>query len=143
LIRNKNTGPTEEERRKRREKKEKENKGIKKKNKWNDFLTGFLLTLSNPLIVFLIIGLFARFNFFLPEYQIHHYIIGYIFIVAGAICWWMIITRFVDKVRNKFSNETIRKLNIMIGLIILIMSAVGIFTGLVDYLTLPQVGKII
>ena len=32
-----------------------------------DFITAFLLTFSNPLILFLYIGLFARFNFFLPE----------------------------------------------------------------------------
>ncbi len=30
---------------------------------WTDFVTGFLFTFSNPLILYFIIGLFARFNF--------------------------------------------------------------------------------
>ena len=32
-----------------------------------NILGGFLFTFSNPLIIFLIIGLFARFNFLIPE----------------------------------------------------------------------------
>ena len=43
---------------------------------WKDFGTGFLFTFANPLIVFFIIGLFARFNFLLPEFQYYHYIAG-------------------------------------------------------------------
>jgi len=33
---------------------------------WKDMVTGFLFTFSNPLILFFIICLFARFNFLLP-----------------------------------------------------------------------------
>lgn len=116
---------------------------LKRHANLQDLITGFFLTFSNPLIIFLIIGLFARFNFLLPEYQWHHYVLGYIFIVVGAISWWTVITKFVDTVRSKFSIDTMHKLNIMIGLIILIMSMVGIFTGLLDYLTLPQIGALL
>lgn len=116
---------------------------LKRHANLQDLVTGFFLTFSNPLIIFLIIGLFARFNFLLPEYQWHHYVLGYIFIVVGAISWWTVITKFVDTVRSKFSIDTMHKLNIMIGLIILIMSMVGIFTGLLDYLTLPQIGALL
>ena len=116
---------------------------LKRHANLQDLVTGFFLTFSNPLIIFLIVGLFARFNFLLPEYQWHHYVLGYIFIVVGAISWWTVITKFVDTVRSKFSIDTMHKLNIMIGLIILIMSMVGIFTGLLDYLTLPQIGALL
>ncbi|MBD5401529.1 LysE family transporter, partial [bacterium] len=47
------------------------------KSYWTDMVSGFLLTFSNPLILFFIIGLFARFNFLLPEYRYYHYILGY------------------------------------------------------------------
>ncbi|WP_186321795.1 LysE family transporter, partial [Bacillus pumilus] len=40
---------------------------------WKDFGTGFLFTFSNPLILFFIIGLFARFSFLAPEFQAYHY----------------------------------------------------------------------
>ena len=34
---------------------------------WKDFVTGFLFTFANPLILFFIIGLLARFNFILCQ----------------------------------------------------------------------------
>ena len=55
---------------------------------WGEFISGFFLTFSNPLILFFIIGLFARFNFILPEYIILHYIWAYLTIFGGAIIWW-------------------------------------------------------
>ena len=55
----------------------------KKNNYVQDMITGFLFTVSNPLILFLIIGLFARFNFMLPEYEYYHYLTGYAFILIG------------------------------------------------------------
>ena len=54
-------------------------------DRWRDMVTGFLFTLSNPLIMFLIIPLFARFNFPLPEYRFYHIILGYASIVLGAL----------------------------------------------------------
>ncbi|MGM9803659.1 MAG: LysE family translocator [Muribaculaceae bacterium] len=110
------------------------NERFKKNQHLQDFITGFLLTFSNPLIIFLIIGLFARFNFMLPEFEYYHYVIGFTFIVVGAIGWWLVITRFVDKVRSRFSLTTMRYLNIVIGLAILLMSLVGFCTGIMDYL---------
>ena len=61
--------------------------------RFQDFVTGFFLTFSNPLIVFLIIGLFARFNFLLPEFVYYHYVFGYIAIIVGALSWWLLITQ--------------------------------------------------
>ena len=61
-----------------------------------DMLGGFLFTFSNPLILFLIIGLFARFNFLAPNHKFYHYIVGYLAIVAGAIGWWYLVTYLVN-----------------------------------------------
>ena len=94
-----------------------------------DTVTGFLFTLSNPLIVFLIIPLFARFGFPLPEYKFYHIILGYLFIVAGALSWWAVITFFVDKVRTHFNIRSMWLINRIIGSIILILSVYGLVTG--------------
>jgi len=53
-----------------------------------DILQGFLFTFSNPLIIFLIIGLFARFNFLLPEISLPHYITGFAVIFIGGPLLW-------------------------------------------------------
>ena len=99
-----------------------------------DMVTGFLFTLSNPLIMFLIIPLFTRFSFPLPEYKFYHIIIGYAFIVAGALLWWAVITFFVDKVRSHFNIRSMWLINRIIGSIILLLSLYGLVTGSYAYL---------
>jgi len=99
-----------------------------------DIVTGFLFTLSNPLIMFLIIPLFARFSFPLPEYRFYHIIIGYASIVLGALLWWSVITFFVDKVRTHFNIRSMWLINRIIGIIVLVLSVYGLATGIYAYL---------
>ena len=101
---------------------------------WRNVLTGFLFTLSNPLIIFLIIPLFARFGFPLPEFRWYHIILGYAFIVIGALLWWAVITYFVDKVRSHFNIRSMWLINRIIGSIILLLSLYGLCTGIYAYL---------
>lgn len=105
---------------------DKEKKASIRKN----ILTGFLFTFSNPLILFLIIGLFARFNFLMPEIRFYHYIAGFLFILTGALLWWWFVTYFVDKVRTHFNVRSLWLINRIIGGIILVFAAVGIITSI-------------
>lgn len=98
-----------------------------------DVVTGFLFTFSNPFILFFIISLFGRFNFLLPEYRHYHYVAGYIGILVGALAWWYIITFFVNKVRAHFNVRSMWLINRIIGSLILLMAAYGIYSGLHDY----------
>ncbi len=104
-----------------------------KVNYRNDALTGFALTMSNPLIIFLIFPLFARFGFPLSDFQFYHYIIGYAFIVVGALLWWMAITYLVDKFRSKFSINTMSIINKIMGGIILTVAVYGLISGLLTF----------
>ncbi len=94
-----------------------------------NILHGFLFTFSNPLIIFLIIGLFARFNFMLPEIQFYHYLIGFIFIFIGALLWWYLVTFFVDKVRAHFNLRSMWLINKIIGVVIFLFAIVGIISA--------------
>ena len=100
-------------------------------DKWRDMITGFLFTLSNPLIMFLIIPLFARFSFPHPDFQWYLIILGYALIVVGALLWWAVITFFVDKVRTHFNIRSMWLINRIIGSIILILSVYGLVTGII------------
>ena len=95
-----------------------------------DILTGFLFTFSNPLILFLIIGLYAQFNFMHPDFAFYHYIIGFMFIFTGALLWWHVVTFFVDKVRTHFNLRSMWLINKVIGTIILIFALVAIVSSL-------------
>ena len=98
---------------------------------WRDFWTGFLFTFSNPLILFFIISLFARFSFLAPEYRYYHYVLGYISIVAGALVWWTTITFIVDKVRGHFNLRSMWIVNRIIGSLIGLMAIFGLVTGII------------
>ena len=63
-------------------------------NYFKDFYTGFLFTVSNPLIIFLIIGLMARFNIMKPDYNVFHLGAGYIAIFLGAI--FLVVVHYID-----------------------------------------------
>lgn len=103
---------------------------------WKDFVTGFLFTFANPLILFFIIGLFARFNFILPEFRYYHYILGYASIFAGALTWWWLITFFVNKVRNHFNMRSLWIFNRVIACILALMALYGLYGGITGYINL-------
>ncbi len=101
---------------------------------WRDIVTGFLLTFSNPLILFFIIGLFARFNFLLPEFKFYHYVLGYLSIVAGALTWWFMITTLVNKMRAHFNVRSLYLINRIIGSLLMLFALVGTITAIIDWL---------
>lgn len=90
------------------------------------FVTAFFVTFSNPLIIFLFIGLFARFSFVMPGSPLELQLVGYLAIVIGALAWWFGITYFVNKVRTRFNVRGIWILNRIIGVVVMIASVVGI-----------------
>lgn len=109
-------------------------------NFWADFVTGFLFTFSNPLILFFIMGLFGRFNFLLPEFQYYHYIAGYTGIFIGALIWWYAITFFVNKVRAHFNVRSLWLINRIIGSLLIGMALFGIYSGIKTYLSTEKNG---
>lgn len=100
-----------------------------------NILGGFLFTFSNPLIIFLIIGLFARFNFTSPDIRGPYYAIGYLFIAAGALGWWYCITYAIEKVRSRFNMRSMKIMNISIGVVILGFATVGIVSSIMGLAT--------
>ncbi len=95
----------------------------------HNFVTAFAVTLSNPLIIFLFIGLFARFAFVQPGVMVFEEITGYFAIALGALSWWFGITYFVNKVRTRFNLRGIWILNRIIGGVVMVVSILGlIFT---------------
>lgn len=89
----------------------------------NNFMTGFLVTFSNPLIIFLFVALFGQFTFICPANPGPQFI-GYLFIIVGALAWWFLLTWCVSKVRNKFDEKGILIINRIIGGVVMAVSAI-------------------
>lgn len=101
---------------------------------WGDFISGFFLTVSNPLILFFIIGLFARFNFILPEYDIIHYIWAYMTIFGGAMIWWYIVTLLVNKLRSRFNVRSLWLVNRIVATILIAMAVIGVALAINEHM---------
>lgn len=86
-------------------------------------ITAFIVTFSNPLIMFLFMASFAQFAFVIPK-QPFYMCVGYLSIVCGALLWWYGLTWLIDKVRNKFDNSSIVIINRVIGSIVIIFSLI-------------------
>lgn len=103
-----------------------------------DFITAFLLTFSNVLIVLLYIGLFARFAFVLPDYSVWMLLGGIVCIGIGAVMWWFGITYIVAKLKKWFNVRGIWLLNRIVGTVIIVLAIAGVLSVLLtSYLHLP------
>jgi threonine/homoserine/homoserine lactone efflux protein len=89
-------------------------------------VTGFFITLSNPTIILLFLGLFTPLNFMLPEQPFFMQCIGYMSIFGGALLWWFFITYAVSKLRVHFDVRGIRIINRVIGAVVMVGSLIGI-----------------
>jgi threonine/homoserine/homoserine lactone efflux protein len=85
-------------------------------------VTAFLLTLSNPMIIFLFIALFARFNFIAPEEKLESILIGLVSILGGALSWWVLITFLVGKLRKIMNLSGLLIMNRIVGSLIIALS---------------------
>ena len=94
------------------------------------FITGLLLTLSNPMIIFFYLALFARTNFLISAGRISDYFLGYGAIAVGALCWWFLITWIMNKVRAHFKLRSLFLVNKIIGIVMILISLVGFVDGI-------------
>jgi threonine/homoserine/homoserine lactone efflux protein len=86
-------------------------------------LTAFLITLSNPLIIFLFMALYAQFAFVLPDHPFEM-VVGFLSIIGGALLWWWGLTWLVDKIRTKFDEQGIKIINQIIGVAVMVGSII-------------------
>ncbi len=108
--------------------------GKKRNSYWSNMWTAFLVTFSNPLIVFLFMGLFAQFAFVIPHRPVEM-LVGFASIVAGALLWWYGLTWLVDKARKIFDESGIRIINQIIGAVVVIFSIIFLFGTVTNLFT--------
>lgn len=99
---------------------------------YQDMVTAFFLTLSNPFILFLYIALYARFKFILPDNEDYLIAAGLLGVAVGALGWWLLITYLVGKLRAIFNVRGLWVMNKVIGSVILILSLAGITYFLIE-----------
>ncbi len=100
--------------------------GNKKGSLLHNCFTAFLVTFSNPLIIFLFVAIYAQFAFVMPNHPVEM-CVGFMSIVGGALLWWFGLTWLVDKIRGKFDANGIKIINQVIGVVVMISSVLILF----------------
>jgi threonine/homoserine/homoserine lactone efflux protein len=97
--------------------------GNKKGTLIHNGVTAFIVTFSNPLIIFLFVAAFAQFAFVIPDHPFEMSI-GYISIIGGALLWWFGLSWMIDKIRGIFDNNGILLINKVIGTLVILFSLI-------------------
>ncbi|OIP84290.1 MAG: hypothetical protein AUK44_03015 [Porphyromonadaceae bacterium CG2_30_38_12] len=91
-----------------------------------DYITAFGLTLSNPLVLFILIALFAKFEFISSTSTIAVIAVGILSILSGALLWWVILTLLVSRFKSKLNLRGLQTINKITGAIIGLIGLLGI-----------------
>lgn len=97
----------------------------KKNNLVEDYFSVFLLTLSNPLALFLFVAAFAGLGIVSPDSVSSKSLFIILGVFIGAMTWWLILTFFINLFRKKFRLKQLWWINKIAGLAILIFGAVA------------------
>ena len=93
---------------------------------WHNGVTAFLVTFSNPLIIFLFLASYAQFAFVMPNHPFEMGV-GFLSIIFGALLWWYGLTWLIDKIRGKFDANGIRLINQVLGSVVVLCSIIMFF----------------
>lgn len=98
---------------------------------FKDYITAFGLCFSNPLIIFLFIGLFAQFNVLTSDN-------GWInaatilAILLGAFIWWLTLTQIVSHFKDNFKQRGLKILNRCTGGFLIIAALLAAAKALIS-----------
>jgi len=96
-----------------------------------DFASSFGLTFSNPLVLFVLIALFARFEFIGRNSTLFVSIIGILSILGGALMWWSLLTFLVSRFKDKLNMRDLKIINLITGVVIMLIGSVGLILSLI------------
>ena len=87
-------------------------------NYWQDVVSSFFLTFSNPLAVFTFLIIFANFNVFAKAQDSNTMIYVLIGVFIGALMWWANLTFWVGKFRGYINIRRLWWINKISGVTI-------------------------
>ncbi|MBO7337446.1 MAG: LysE family translocator [Paludibacteraceae bacterium] len=102
----------------------------KKESYLQDFVTAFAITISNPLIIFLFIPLFAQFDFVTAEASIDKIAIAMFAVFVGGALWWFALTSVVNLFRRKINVRGLGLINRISGGILMGLAVFGLFAAI-------------
>jgi putative membrane protein len=106
----------------------------KSKNAWKLMTSAFFFALGNPLIAFVYMAFYSRYNF-VPDTPTlgWHFVVAMLSIALGAITWWCVITYLVLRLKENVSVGGLRIFNKILALVFIGISLVGLAMCLIKF----------
>lgn len=103
----------------------------KQRSLWQDYVSTFLLTITNPLALFVFMGAFSLMGVHTsrPERIL---VVGGVLI--GALCWWLLLTMMVGLFRKKITLRRLLHINRIAGAMIVLLVVVALISELLELL---------
>lgn len=102
---------------------------------FEDFISVFMLTISNPGAIFLILGLFALVGLSIDRESGHWSIIMALCgVIIGATLWWFTLSSVISRYRRRFKIKQIWVINRVAGVIITVLGLISVIDGLYDWI---------
>lgn len=95
-----------------------------------DFISTFLLTISNPLALFLFIAFFAGFGVVAPNSGLAAQLVLILGVFLGATTWWLLLTSVVGLFRHAVNLRRLYWINKIAGATIIGLVLVGLVVWL-------------
>ena len=108
-----------------------------KSNLWQDYLSIFLITLTNPALILVFVALFATFGFSKEILGAINGVTMIFGVFSGAALWWFTLTFFINLIRNKFRPRHLLWMNRIAGAVIIVLGALVVFSV---FLKMPSNG---
>ena len=100
-------------------------------SKWpRDIISGFVITLSNPLTYIGFIALLSYMHLVFRNFNSELVLNFSLGAFAGSLIWWLILIEFARFLKNKVNSTFIKRSNIISGFIILVFGALVILSTL-------------
>ena len=94
-------------------------------NYFQDFISAFLLCLSNPMMIFVFLGIFAQFTFLSNDAPWYQILLGVVSVFAGSASWWFSITLLASIFHDKVNIRGLWIINKVTGGLIFLIALVG------------------
>ena len=98
---------------------------------WSNYISVFLITLTNPAFILMFVALFAAFG---VSYEVVGYCDGIIMILGvfcGTSLWWFLLTFSISFLRKKFRPRHLLWMNRISGAIIVVLGAIAILSAFI------------
>jgi threonine/homoserine/homoserine lactone efflux protein len=102
-----------------------------------DFASSFIMTITNPGAIFLIIGMFAFIGIDSGSYEFGLVLAPALLgVFIGTLGWWFTLSTVINMFRNKFRLKQLLVTNWIAGTIIMAIGIVTLFEGLIQIIRL-------